>query len=159
MAHALNLISHDSRIPKESHMHRCPICKRFKWESNIVCQKLGDHTFACMTCMNDWRTRFGIDVLTDVAIEAVAGMHGPVQAQRSGLTGAVDTLAVKDALEIAETLGPQVELISERQAIQFMREWKDEKLEKRELAEAETTGRDILSGTPRKGRVRKHPAS
>jgi hypothetical protein len=58
-------------VPRETHDHRCPICKKVRSEDNLICRKqlggtgLPNHAFPCYLCASDWRTRFGIDVIID----------------------------------------------------------------------------------------------
>ena len=52
------------------HLHRCPICRKIKREQNEVCQLHHDHVFACVTCLQDHRLRFGTDLLLDIYMDA-----------------------------------------------------------------------------------------
>jgi hypothetical protein len=157
MAHPLNLISHDSRIPKENHMHRCPWCKRFRWESNLVCQKTRDHTFLCMTCMSHWRGNFGLDSLVDAVLPAAATMRGPVTIQDSPFEERAQQLSVDEAMESAHRAEPRVQLVSPETMRRFFREWRDEKMEAIELADARRRNVDILTGLPKNNDSLKHP--
>lgn len=152
MAHALNLVSHDSRIAKESHYHRCPYCRRFKYESNLVCQKLGDHPFQCMTCMNAWRTQFGLDSLVDAVLPTVSQWREVAESSEEG----TEELSVDEAVETARALKPRVELISPETAKRFFQEWRSNELEQIELAEAKRRNVDVLTGLPQTS-PQKHP--
>jgi len=58
-------------VSRETHDHRCPICKKIRSEDNFICRKqlrgtgLPNHAFPCYLCASDWRCRFGIDVIID----------------------------------------------------------------------------------------------
>jgi hypothetical protein len=57
---------------KQTHVHRCPLCKQYKQEANELCRKeTGDHTFVCVTCAQDYRRRFGS--LSDDILDAYMG--------------------------------------------------------------------------------------
>lgn len=68
-------IPSDTRVRKERHAHRCPLCKRVVTDQpNEVCQKtltpdMDYHAFPCMTCLADWRTRLGLTDLVDALVD------------------------------------------------------------------------------------------
>jgi hypothetical protein len=64
----IELVSRRLRV--QWHLHRCPICKKIRHEPNEVCGKSsGDHVFACLECLQDYRLRLGTDVLIDTYLD------------------------------------------------------------------------------------------
>jgi hypothetical protein len=64
-------IRSELNVPRETHDHRCPICRKIRTENNAICRKqlrgtgLINHAFPCYLCAADWRCRFGIEVIID----------------------------------------------------------------------------------------------
>ncbi len=64
------------KFKTETHLHKCPICKKVRREPNEVCGKVsGDHVFACILCLQDHRLRFGTDCLLDIYLDQMQLQH------------------------------------------------------------------------------------
>ena len=43
--------------PPKKHLHRCPLCRRMTMETDEVCGMSIDHVFACLPCLEVYRSR------------------------------------------------------------------------------------------------------
>lgn len=51
---------------KHSHYHHCFFCKKYVYETNVICKKEFDHDYPCMNHIEHYRTQLGMfDCLID----------------------------------------------------------------------------------------------